>query len=259
MLKGKEGAEKLSIPSPGISGSALKIIAVVTMMIDHIGAALIEIGILRIYDPIRLQVILGTETGMIWYRADMIFRGIGRISFPIFCFLLVEGFVHTKNLKKYTIQMFLFAILSEIPFDLAFHHRPFYEGAQNVFFTLGIGLLVLYGLRRYQFHEVKRLFIAAAGCAAAFVLKTDYDIFGIFLIMVLYLLRERKALQSLTGGLMMIFETYAFYCSGVLAFIPIWYYNGTRGKLNPKYYFYWFYPVHLLFLYLLRTYIMKVR
>lgn len=258
MLAISEGTERESIPSRGISGSVLKVIAIVTMIVDHIGAALIENGILCVYDMPRFSLIMQTDRGLFWYQMDMVCRTVGRISFPIFCFLLVEGFVHTRNLKRYTINMFLFALVSEIPFDLAFARSYFAFDMQNVFLTLGIGLLVLTGLRRYQFREYIQLPIIVAGCGAAYLLRTDYDMFGILFITVLYMLREKRAMRCLSGGLMMSFESMDYYCAGALAFIPIWLYNGTRGKIKLKYFFYWFYPVHLLLLYLIRTFVMKL-
>lgn len=258
MLTVNEGTENLSIPSRGISGSVLKVIAIVAMAVDHVGAALIENGILCTYDLERFRSIYQTEAGQFWYQADWICRAVGRISFPIFCFLLVEGFVHTRNLKRYAAQMFLFALVSEIPFDLAFKRQMFDWGAQNVFFTLGIGLLVLAGFCRYQFHGSGQLAVAAAGCGAAYILKTDYDVFGILLILILYMLRDRKLLQTFGGVLMGISESATFYGSAAFAYIPIWFYNGARGKLKLKYFFYWFYPVHLIFLFLVRTFVMKM-
>lgn len=77
------------------------------------------------------------------YQTDMVLRGIGRVAFPIFCFLLVEGFLHTKNVWKYAGRLALFALVSEIPFDLAFQGEWLFMGYQNIFFTLLVGLLVM--------------------------------------------------------------------------------------------------------------------
>lgn len=258
MLAFNEGTERVSIPSRGISGSTLKLIAIVTMMIDHLGAALIENGILRIYDLAFFRNIMESSRGLFWYYTDVVCRLIGRISFPLFCFLLVEGFFHTRNWKRYTARMFLFAILSEIPFDLTFAHTPFSAGSQNIFFTLGIGLLVLAGLNRFRFQEVWEVLIIALGCGAAYFLRTDYSFFGIILIVSLYMLHESKSMKCLTGAFLMAHESIAYYGSGALAFIPVWFYNGTRGNIKLKYFFYWFYPAHLLFLYLFRTFVMKM-
>ena len=122
------------------SGSTLKIIAVITMLIDHIGAILLEPYIMS--QPTIPPALLGV---------DMILRFIGRVAFPIFIFLLIEGFVHTHDRKKYGIHLFIFALLSEIPFNMALNgtwRAPFY---QNVIFTLLLGYFAIWIYERYSF------------------------------------------------------------------------------------------------------------
>lgn len=114
-----------------LSGTTLKWIAVISMLIDHTAEVLINHNA-ALTDPI-------------WAQIYVLMRGIGRIAFPIYAFLLVEGFLHTKDVKKYLARMLTFAVVSEIPFDLAVFHTPFYWGYQNVFFTLFLGLLALAG------------------------------------------------------------------------------------------------------------------
>ncbi len=120
--------ESTAFPKKGISGNTLKIIAIITMLIDHIGAVVIENGILKYQDPLLMQTILATPEGVKWSTIDFALRTIGRISFPIFCFLLVEGFLHTKDVRKYGIRLLAFALISEIPFDLAIFNSWFHPG-----------------------------------------------------------------------------------------------------------------------------------
>ena len=101
----------------GLSSFALKCIALITMIIDHVGAIL--------------------------YPEARVLRIIGRIAFPIYAFLVAEGFYHTKNVKKYMLRLLLFALVSEIPFDLALTGQILEFGHQNVFFTLFAGLLLM--------------------------------------------------------------------------------------------------------------------
>ncbi len=234
----------------GISGSTLKLIAIFTMLIDHSGACVLR-AILRLpeiaADPGRSQF---------WRNLYNLSRDIGRIAFPIFCFLLVEGFLHTRNVKRYAGRLFVFALISEIPFDLALKGGWFVPGYQNVYFTLLIGLLVLIGIRWITDNGTKRLLLCllpiAAGMLLANAMKTDYSYKGVFLIAILYLLRSSRLYQCI-GGV----ATIAWELPAPLAFIPVYFYNGERG-LSLKYVFYWFYPVHLLLLYAIKTWVLPL-
>lgn len=233
-------------PQKGISGSTLKLIAIVTMFIDHIGAAVLEDSMLFTYffqHSERSYIMIST--------IDLVLRLIGRIAFPIFCFLLVEGFVHTRDVKKYAIRLGLFCFLSEIPFDLAFFKEPFFLGHQNVFFTLFIGLLVLIGLKKFEGTGIKngvgRVLCVVVGAGLARILRTDYDAFGVFVIVLFYLFRNRPILRDITTMLILLICS-PLEITGVIALLPIHLYNGQRGR-QAKYLFYLFYPVHLFILY----------
>ena len=138
-----------------INAFQLKCIAIVTMFIDHVGAIL--------------------------FPGELIFRYIGRISFPIFCFLLIEGFSHTRDIRKYMILLAIFALISEIPYDLAFRHTWFDIERQNVFFTLLIGIVMMYALERCATWPEKAIVVILSMWIAV-VLKTDYNFKGILLI-----------------------------------------------------------------------------
>lgn len=220
-----------------ITGSALKIFAIVTMFIDHFGAVVVGGGILRL-PAIRASM----ELYQNWYLFYRLLRNIGRLAFPIFCFLLVEGFIHTRNQKKYALRLFLFTLVSEIPFDLAIHGKWFYPDKQNVFFTLFIGILVMILATRVK-NIYLSLLVIAGGIYLGYFLQTDYGARGVFLISVLYLLRFQRPCQCVAGALTMLYEPTA-----VLAFLPVYLYNGQKGRCSLKYFFYLFYPVHLLLL-----------
>ena len=123
----------------GLSGSTLKLLAIITMFIDHVGAAVLA-----------RMIIMGNNTELL-YKVYLTMRTIGRIAFPIFCFLLIEGFEHTRDRKKYALRLLAFAAISEIPFDLAFNSKVLEFGYQNVFFTLFIGLVTIMAM-----HEVEK-------------------------------------------------------------------------------------------------------
>lgn len=249
----------------GISSAVLKNIAVVTMLIDHIGAVIVTRLLIQngLYEAMGSQETytawLGQYGGL--YGIYMAMRIIGRFAFPIYCFLLVEGFQKTHDVKKYLGRMFLFALLSEVPFDLALSGKVWYMEYQNVFFTLLIGLLVIAGLQlveqKFAGTEIWKKFatvaldavIILAGCALALLLKTDYNFKGVMAIVVLYLFRKRKKAQIWAGVIVFLLMD-GLEMIAALSFILIGFYNGTRGKQN-KYFFYFFYPVHLLLLWLI--------
>lgn len=224
-----------------LSGSTLKIIAIIIMFIDHFGAAFLYHGYLLPNAPINP----GTYPYKV-YIFYQVLRFIGRSAFPIFCFLLIQGYMHTSNKKKYAIRLFLFAIISELPFDLAVHDSIWDWQSQNVFCTLFIGFCVIWLMDIAQKNVILQTLIAILGMGLAYVLKTDYSYWGILLISALYFFRYQPGLQTLAGCACLFWEAPA-----CLGFIPINMYNGKRGT-SLKYFFYLFYPVHLLLLAALR-------
>lgn len=241
----------------GISGSTLKLIAVITMIIDHVAAGILIRYLFRngIHDldiNNMSAVNQWMDQNAALYSTYNAMRLIGRIAFPIYCFLLVQGFEYTHNRLKYAARLLMFAAISEIPFDLLFKGQILEFGYQNVFFTLFFGLAVMMGLRWVEenlggrmFTPLLYLIVIAAGMAAAQLAKTDYAAIGVLCIVVTYLFRKKKIWQIVSGCIVFSWELTA-----PLAYIPIAFYNGKRGwKL--KYFFYLVYPVHLLLLYLI--------
>lgn len=223
----------------GISGNMLKWAAVFIMAVDHMGAGILESYVLNAWGGSPLGSVFSKNWNEI-LAVDKIIRYIGRPAFPIFCFLLVEGFLHTRDVKKYAFRLGVFALISEIPFDLALRTVPVYWKSQNVFFTLLIGLLVIWFIKIWGNTIPVRAVGLLAGAVSAELLHTDYGAFGVALIVLLYLLRNKKAAQCILGAFCCAWELTA-----PLAFLLIWFYNGERGKQS-RWFFYWFYPVHLL-------------
>ncbi|SHO50958.1 TraX family protein [Anaerocolumna xylanovorans] len=154
----------------GIPGSTLKLIAIFTMLIDHTAAVILEQILVSRGFFVAYSNASFDSTNIQIYQIYEWMRNIGRIAFPIFCFLLVEGFRYTSNKRKYAIRLGLFALVSEIPFDLAFYERLFYSYHQNVFFTLLIGFLVIWGFQLIgsKLRDRKWLpLLSAAGAAGA--------------------------------------------------------------------------------------------
>lgn len=244
-----------------MSTFALKLIAIITMFIDH------------------LTVAISPSNDWVYIAG----RLIGRLAFPIFVFLLVEGFYNTSNVKKYLTRLGVFALISELPFDLAFYNSKFLaEGGniktdipnmfrdgqvfdivirrfmsyQNVFFTLFLGLLVMWIMSIIEKKYSKNMLIVNLLNAAvtlafsllAALLRMDYGYRGILLIVAFYLFRGSKLLLFISTIILSNSPVQAFWA---LAIIPIAFYNGKKGK-SIKYFFYAFYPAHILLLFLLQ-------
>lgn len=200
----------------------LKMIAIISMLIDHVG--------------------------YIFFPSVMMFRIIGRLAFPIFAYVLAEGFVYTKDVKKYLLRLGLFALLSEIPYDLAFKGSMLEFSHQNVFFTLFFGVLMLYAMSR-----VKNIFIQYATVLVALLvcqfLHTDYSSIGVLLVFVFYVFRQRTVEKLLIVGFIFLGLTGDLQLYALLALLLIVLHNGEQGP-KMKAFFYLFYPAHLLILYL---------
>ena len=262
-----------------LTGSSLKMIAIITMLIDHIGAVILENGLMpKIYE----SILLGTSTDytvdqyMLWSYIDLVMRLIGRMAFPIFLFLLVEGFLHTSNVYKYLLRLFIFAVVSEIPFNLALTGKFIdwdTESStctlmyQSVFMTLFFSLLmfILLELIHDKFENTVLIAILSTltviGIAAVCeLLYTDYGMLGAAMAAVMYFCRNRSGLRVLFTFLLIV--AYGIFTAspsfaimesfGLLAFVFIRHYNGERGSFRFKYFFYLFYPVHLSLLALIR-------
>ena len=225
-----------------LSGNVLKWIAMIAMFIDHSAVVLIENRFLG-GQTAGVDYALALAQPGPWWKLDLVMRLIGRLAFPIFCFLLVEGFVHTRSVKDYAMRLALLACVSEIPFDLAIFGKAFYWDYQNVAFTLLLGIGAMSAWKKCEGKSVFQVLSAGGFCLMAMMVDCDYGAFGVFLIVLLYALRENRRWQAIFGALSVLWEN-----SAPLAFILIYFYNGERGKANWKYLFYTFYPLHLLIL-----------
>ena len=199
----------------------LKIIALVTMIIDHIG--------------------------VIFFPDILILRIIGRVSFILFAFMIVEGFFLTTNFKKYITKVGVWAILSEIPYDLAFHQKLFYFKDYNIFFSLFLALLGIFLVSK-KTSIFSKIIIVLLFLSASYVLPIDYSWYGVATIFTFYFLRKKKpfdflsiqALNMIASINVLIFQILAF-----IGFVPLIMYNGKQGKKTGNV-FYSFYAIHLL-------------
>ena len=237
-----------------INNNTLKIIAIILMLLDHLWGTIIP--------------------GNQWMTL------IGRMAFPIFAFLIVEGFFHTSDLKKYMKRLFIFGLISEIPFNLIYTGSIIFPFHQNVMFTLLLGLLIINEIDKLKNNkEIKKKIIPILKIFLFLIISiigfVDYGVTGVLTIVVFYLFRGFKLawigqLISLILLYIVFFEgqsvilnifNYEYFLPlqsiGVLSLIFIWLYNGEKGKNNKliKYLFYSFYPVHMLVIYLIYYFI----
>ena len=190
------------------------------------------------------------------YQNIDIFRIIGRISFPIFAFLLVEGFKHTSNKLKYFLRLILFSIITQPIYDYAFNNHEL-----NILFTFSLSFLLLSslefikkiiskyskGIENYLYKTVFYSLIYILFTLFSIILNVDYQALGISLVFIFYLVPNLylSFLLYLLAVIFLATNTIQFY--SLLSFLFIYMYNGEKGK-NIKYFFYLYYPLHLLIL-----------
>jgi hypothetical protein len=204
---------------------------------------------------------------------------IGRVCFPIYAFLLVEGYFHTSNLKKYVKRLLLFAVISEIPFNLAMASSVIYPFHQNVLWSFLIALGLIHcnekakSTGKLWLRIIVAVFTILAGYLLGLITMVDYYHAGILMVLTFYFFHHRNWWDyvgqllclgyinlELLGGfgyeVVLFGETVFLTRQGLalLALIPIWLYKGKQGYHSKwwKYFCYAFYPVHLLILGLLK-------
>lgn len=213
---------------PLLSGSALKIIAVLSMVADHCAYYLLD--------------------GDTW--AYEVMRCFGRIAFPAFAFLVAEGFAHTRNRMRYFLSLLLFAAVSEVPWYLLNGA----DGTHNVMFTLALGVSALVVFERLREHRILCCLSILLTAWLAAWLETDYEWRGVLLIVVFYLLGFGKGKFVTLRRMMQLLFAFPFMLhygiiGALLACSVILLYDGTRGIIRgkvAKYGFYAIYPVHLI-------------
>lgn len=233
----------------------LKVLAMALMLCDHLWATVISEG--------------------------MWLSNLGRLAFPIFAFQVAEGYAHTRNFKRYLGRMFLWALVSEVPFNLMYSGGTIYPFHQNVLFTFCLAL-VLIRLIDWAGRKGKLLYCLAAvlACGAGYVLgmitMVDYYGYGVLTVLFFYLCRSLPCswLWQLAGvgyvnlyllkGMLFPISILGWAVEfpqqglALLALIPIWLYNGRQGPHNRaiQYTCYAFYPVHMLILAVLNLYVL---
>lgn len=216
--------------------NVLKIIAVLSMLVDHIGAY--------------------------FFPNILVFRIIGRLAFPIFAFFIAEGWKHTRSKKKYFLTLCLFAIISQVPYY-------FLKGAiyLNILFTFILSLGIIYFIEMFKNSSISSML----GVAGVFLVSAigsmlgmvDYGLLGVLLPAIFYFINLKELKFFIAGLILVLISLKSIIFSGVIfenfiqlfslfALVLIWFYNGEKGKINLKYFFYIFYPVHLAIILLIK-------
>jgi len=211
----------------------LKWIAIITMTVDHVGVIL--------------------------YPEFTVLRFIGRFSFPLFAYLLILGIENTRNIRYYFTRLFIFALISQVPFFLALDYGPF--DSLNIFFTLSSGLLFIYFFKKSSVFVLVPVF-------ASLVLPFDYGIYGIAVIGCIFILKENTKFGVfslvLINTLFLVPWSIQFLSISAIPLILL----HKNGSLNitretteevtiplwRKYFFYVYYPLHLALLYIIKLY-----
>ena len=224
-----------------LNGAQLKYMAFLSMLLDHVNNALITPYLDGKGPLLHVSNVLSI---------------LGRVAFPLFMFFLVEGFFKTRSRKKYLINLLVFALLSEVPFDLFTSRELFNKNWNNMMFTLALSLATIWIVDEMKGRLAKKskalwygvsVLVVAVMCAVAMFFSLDYDYHAIIVAYLFYLFYEKPLYGAALGYLSIIKELYS-----VLGFAATLTYNGERGK-QYKWLNYAFYPVHLLILGLLRV------
>ncbi len=216
-----------------LDGTSLKIIAMISMIFDHVGDNFFP--------------------EQIWMRV------IGRMALPIFAFCVAEGFIHTHDRNKYLFRMGIFACISEIPFDLVTSGRILEFSHQNIMITFFWAILGLICFEKINERKTKvslacGIVVLLVFAVGSIFLRMDYNILAVGLICIYYFLREKAPVWNHIAAMAyhVLLRNMGIYWFGLLGFLPLFLYNGKRGK-GLKWLFYIFYPAHLLVIWLLKT------
>ena len=205
-----------------MTGFQLKLLAMLAMTADHIGA--------------------------VFFPEIPLLRWIGRLAMPVLSFFIGEGLRHTRSPRRYLLRLTGFALLSELPFDLAFYGGIEW-GHQNVYFTLALGLLALWAI---QSRGMEGWLLALTAALAAELLGCDYGMYGVLLILLLDRFHRARSEQLAAAALLnLAFFGLQTQTLSLIALPLLWPYNGKRGR-DDRRLSYLYYPAHLCVLGILR-------
>lgn len=237
--------------TPSFSADQLKNFACIMMFLQTVGIAVVEKGLLHTgqYTQEQFsQALAGNERMMMLAGIGSLLQLLGGLAVPVFAFLLVEGFLNTSSYKKYLLSLTVFALVSEVPYDLMNYGKPFDLSGQNALFSMVISFLMLYFLKRFAQGDgfggiLLKVLIVVCAVIWVSLFRAGFGLSVVLLAAVFYLGYSRNGLKTLLGIVVSL-----LYVTGPFAFYGIWCYDGSRKDRIPKIAYYVFYPLHLLVL-----------
>ncbi len=235
----------------GLTGSRLKIIGMAFAAAGIIGRGIIQNGILGVGSLTAqqlLQVMSTSSNMMALATVSLVLQAVSTCAVPIFAMLLTEGFAHTGNFAKYLLRLFLLAVVSEIPYNLAMQGKLISTASCNPVFGLVLALVVLYFYDRYQAKNwFVRILATAAAVAWCIMLRIDEGVALVLVTCVLWLFRGNTLYRNFVGASAAVVCSFMspFYLASPMGFLVVHFYRGNRGEGN-RWVQYGVYPVLLL-------------
>ena len=237
--------------TPDITADGLKMFACIVMLIQTVGIAVIEKGLIHLdqYTQESLNQAMSQDSRLMTLAGiGSIMQLIGGMAIPVFAFLLVGGFRNTSDYKKYLLTMIITALVSEIPYDLAICGKVWDLSSQNAMITMCICLIMLKCMELFSNSSgfagsMVRILIMIAAIVWVSIFRAEYGLCMVLLVTVFYVFDTKNVLKTVLGCIISL-----MYVTGPIAFYGIWCYNGERKDRINKYVYYAFYPLHLLVL-----------
>ncbi len=237
--------------TPDITADGLKMFACIVMLIQTVGIAVIEKGLIHLdqYTQESLNQAMSQDSRLMTLAGiGSIMQLIGGMAIPVFAFLLVEGFRNTSDYKKYLLTMIITALVSEISYDLAICGKVWDLSSQNAMITMCICLIMLKCMELFSNSSgfagsMVRILIMIAAIVWVSIFRAEYGLCMVLLVTVFYVFDTKNVLKTVLGCIISL-----MYVTGPIAFYGIWCYNGERKDRINKYVYYAFYPLHLLVL-----------
>lgn len=234
------------LPHIEVTAATLKWYGCITMLFYTISMSVIQNGMLHVnqLSHTQLREMWAADPNlMILSSWAAVFQLLGGLAIPVFAFLLVEGFQHTKNYKAYLLRMLLFSVISEIPYDFAMSRSLFDWTRQNMLFSLALCLVMLYGLKLFEASRFVQILIVIAAVFWSSLMRSGFGLCLVLLTAMYYILRNKPTAKIRIGGLISL-----MYVTGPISNFVLKRYNGQLGGKWNKYIFYVLYPLHLLIL-----------